>query len=103
MKEFPSPTDETKEIPELRDQVTKLDHRLIADIASRISVARLIIKRKADLALEPFDQEREDFLLSRYMELAVQLDLSPEFVAAVFKLIFEEAKVGSRKNDLISR
>jgi len=79
-------------LEELRRRIAKIDLEIIRALRERMDLSREIarIKRAGRMDIEV--REVEEVVLSRARSLAGEMELDPEFVDALFRLIIDESK-----------
>jgi len=79
-------------IEELRNEIDKIDGEIINLLVRRKKIARNIgeIKKKGKIPI--LDPSREERLLKRVLDFAVERGLNPEYVKKMYDLILTESK-----------
>ena len=79
------------ELPEIRNKLDELDHRLIALLAERMSVIPSVAECKIKHNLPRYQPEREKTMIERIRNLASNLNLNPNLGENIIKLIIADA------------
>lgn len=87
----------TEDLHDLRRQIDNLDDELLQKLSERMRVASQIGQYKKDHNMTILQTSRFDDILHARAEQAAALDLSTEFVKAVFTSIHEESIVHQNK------
>jgi chorismate mutase len=85
-------------IEELRSEIDNVDDELLALLAKRKEIIRLIAAYKSEHHLDIVDSGREKQLLSRLMEEAELNGLDPEFINELYNLIIKNSRKEQEKN-----
>ena len=78
-------------LSELRDQIDRIDDRLLELLAERVRVALRIGELKNEGGLPVYDPERERSIYLRLCQLAMA-PLTPDVVRRVFERIVDETR-----------
>jgi chorismate mutase/prephenate dehydratase len=82
-----------EQLLKLRDTIDSLDHRIIEALAERQRVVRQVISSKITTATQVRDLDREDALLKKIRDKAVQAGLDPYFAEQLFReIIFQSVR-----------
>ena len=84
-----SESDEKKDLQELRDALESLDRELLHVLRRRMDVVEQVADAKLDTAYPFRDQEREDRILSRVRQAAVEARLDPYQIEQLYRHILE--------------
>jgi chorismate mutase len=74
-----------------RQAIDALDEQLLMILAERLQIVEAIGQFKKEQGLAPLDETRWQKVLQSKMARAHELDLSPEFVRALYELIHEHS------------
>ncbi|MFT4186407.1 MAG: chorismate mutase [Micrococcaceae bacterium] len=80
-----------EDLNNLRRELDQIDEHIIAILSRRFSITDMVGALKAKHNLPSLDAEREAQMHERYTQLAADLNLKPEFVSKIFKLIMQES------------
>jgi chorismate mutase len=78
-----------KEIKNLRDEIDKLDQRILKLIKQRIHVTEKIGKIKKTNSSEILDTQRESEIFSNLLKAGENLQISDEFIISLWRQIIE--------------
>jgi len=84
-------------IVELRNEIDHINQRLLALIAERQDVSVAIGALKAAYGLALYSEEREAELLETFREDAVRLDLDPDYVEELMRVVLEHSRAAQRR------
>jgi len=82
----------------LRNQIDDIDHTIIERLAARMKIVRKVGDQKRLDRVKDTNREKE--VLQRLVNLATELQLSPDLVKKIYPLIFESAVQSQIKNKL---
>jgi chorismate synthase len=84
--------EQKQDLSDYREAIDKIDEDILIAIRRRMEISRLIgkFKQERDLIIE--DKDREIELFDSLKEKAVELNLSVDFVASLWKIIVAESK-----------
>ncbi|MFT4245055.1 MAG: chorismate mutase [Micrococcaceae bacterium] len=80
-----------EDLTNLRRELDQIDEHIIAILSRRFSITDMVGALKAKHDLPSLDAEREAQMHERYAQLATDLNLKPEFISKIFKLIMQES------------
>ena len=83
-------------LEELRKGIDKLDYSLVQLLSERFKVTHQVGLYKREHGLEPIDRAREELLFGKLIGFAEELDVNPELVKRVFRIIVDEV-IGNHK------
>ena len=78
-----------QQLAQLRENLNKLDHRLIETAANRVETIKQIRALKAKQGFSLFDRRREREVYERAQEGAKALDLDPKIATALMQVLVE--------------
>jgi len=78
-------------LEELREKIDSIDHDLIETLSSRMKIIQLIGEYKRDNNVTIFQLERWNEIIKTRPEWAKSLDLTPEYIEEIYKIIHEES------------
>jgi len=78
-------------LEELRDKIDSIDHDLIETLSSRMKIIQLIGEYKRDNNVTIFQLERWKEIIRTRPQWAKSLDLTPEYIEELYKIIHEES------------
>ncbi len=84
-------------IDELRGEIDRINQRLLALIAERQNVSVSIGALKASHGLPLYSEEREANLLETFREDAVRMDLDPDYVEELMRVVLEHSRAAQRR------
>ncbi|MCL1600633.1 MAG: chorismate mutase [Actinomycetia bacterium] len=85
-------------IDELRGDIDRINQRLLALIAERQDVSVAIGALKASHGLPLYSEERESELLQTFREDAVRMDIDPEYVEELMRVVLEHSRAAQRRS-----
>jgi len=85
-------------IDELRGEIDRINQRLLALIAERQDVSVAIGALKASHGLPLYSEERESELLETFREDAVRMDIEPDYVEELMRVVLEHSRAAQRRN-----
>lgn len=85
-------------IDELRGEIDRINQRLLALIAERQDVSVAIGALKASHGLPLYSEERESELLQTFREDAVRMDIDPEYVEELMRVVLEHSRAAQRRS-----
>jgi len=85
-------------IDELRGEIDRINQRLLALIAERQDVSIAIGALKASHGLPLYSEERESELLETFREDAVRMDIEPDYVEELMRVVLEHSRAAQRRN-----
>ena len=71
----------------VRDEVRQLDEEMLRLLVKRMALASRILEEKKKMGLEINDDQQNEIVIKRAMELATELNLDPEDVKELFQVI----------------
>jgi len=78
-------------LEELRDKIDSIDHDLIETLSSRMRIIQLIGEYKRDNNVTIFQLERWKEIIRTRPQWAQSLDLTPDYIEELYKIIHEES------------
>jgi chorismate mutase len=84
-------------IIELRKEIDLINQRLLELIAERQDVSVAIGAIKAAHGLALFSQERESELLEVFRQDAVRMDIDPDYVEELMRVVLEHSRAAQRR------
>ncbi len=78
-----------EEIEEYRTEINRLNEEILDKIEERVQVAKNIGEIKQRYGKPIIDRKREDKVIEQVRKLAVERDLDPEKVSAIFRKIID--------------
>jgi chorismate mutase-like protein len=85
-------------IDELRGDIDRINQRLLALIAERQEVSVAIGALKATHRLPLYSEERETELLGKFREDALRMDIDPDYVEELMRVVLEHSRAAQRRN-----
>jgi chorismate mutase/prephenate dehydrogenase len=85
-------------IDELRGDIDRINQRLLALIAERQEVSVAIGALKATHRLPLYSEEREAELLGKFREDALRMDIDPDYVEELMRVVLEHSRAAQRRN-----
>jgi len=76
----------------LRDEIDKIDEKLVALLAARFSAAEKIAIEKQKTGKNVFDGDRERKILEKIRRLAREKNFSPAIATRIFENLFHESR-----------
>lgn len=84
-------------IDELRERIDEINERLLSLISERQDVSVAIGAIKAELGLPLYSEDREADLLARFRRDAERLDIDPEYVEELMRVVLEHSRAAQRR------
>lgn len=88
---------------ELRKQIDQIDEEMLNLLAKRAAVVQNVAEYKAKNGLPIFQPDREVGIYAKLEKMAVDSNLDPVFVLAVYRVIIEHSKLLQTKYIDINR
>jgi chorismate mutase-like protein len=85
-------------IDELRREIDRINQRLLALIAERQDVSVAIGALKASHGLPLYSEERESELLQTFREDAIRMDIDPDYVEELMRVVLEHSRAAQRRS-----
>ena len=85
-------------IDELRGDIDRINQRLLALIAEPQEVSVAIGALKAAHGLPLYSEEREAELLGKFREDALRMDIDPDYVEELMRVVLEHSRAAQRRN-----
>ena len=85
-------------INKLFGEIDRINHRLLALIAERQDVSVAIGALKASHGLPLYSEEREAELLGTFREDAVRMDIDPDYVEELMRVVLEHSRAAQRRS-----
>jgi chorismate mutase-like protein len=85
-------------IDELRGEIDRINERLLTLIAERQDVSVAIGALKASHGLPLYSEEREAELLETFREAAVRMDIDPDYVEELMRVVLEHSREAQRRS-----
>ena len=85
-------------IDELRGDIDRINQRLLALIAERQEVSVAIGALKVAHGLPLYSEEREAELLGKFREDALRMDIDPDYVEELMRVVLEHSRAAQRRN-----
>lgn len=85
-------------IDELRGEIDRINERLLTLIAERQDVSVAIGALKASHGLPLYSEEREAELLGTFREDAVRMDIDPDYVEELMRVVLEHSRAAQRRS-----
>lgn len=82
-------TEKPAQLNAWREQIDALDAQLLKILAERRHIVLQIGEYKKERGLAPLDEKRWEQVLQSKIALAKDLDVSPEFIRALYNLIHD--------------
>ena len=86
------------DLDELRAEIEEIDRGLVELMAQRTYVAETIARVKAEQGLPTTDEAQERVVMERASENADRVDLDPDVIRDVFRLLIELNKRNQRES-----
>lgn len=86
-------------IPKLREQIDKIDEKLIHLLAERFLFVRQIGEQKHMEEKNVVDTERESFILQRMLKIGMASGLSGTSIKNIWTVIFAQSRKEQEKNE----
>lgn len=84
-------------INELRKEIDEINQRLLSLIAERQDVSVQIGAIKAAHGLALYSEDREAELLETFREDAVRMDIDPDYVEELMRVVLEHSRAAQRR------
>ncbi|MFV1970088.1 MAG: chorismate mutase [Acidimicrobiia bacterium] len=84
-------------IDELRQEIDEINQRLLALIAERQGVSVAIGALKVAHGLPLYSEEREAELLETFRQDAERLDIDPDYVEELMRVVLEHSRAAQRR------
>lgn len=84
-------------IVELRREIDEINQRLLSLIAERQDVSVQIGAIKAAHGLALYSEDRESALLEAFREDAVRMDIDPDYVEELMRVVLEHSRAAQRR------
>ncbi len=84
-------------IDELRRQIDEINERLLSLIAERQDVSVAIGALKVAHGLPLYSEDREAELLEKFREDAERLDIDPDYVEELMRVVLEHSRAAQRR------
>ena len=84
-------------IDELRGEIDRINQRLLTLIAERQEVSVAIGALKASHGLPLYSQARESELLEAFRCDAVRMDIDPDYVEELMRVVLEHSRAAQRR------
>lgn len=84
-------------IDELRGEIDRINQRLLTLIAERQKVSVAIGALKASHGLPLYSEARESELLEAFREDAVRMDIDPDYVEELMRVVLEHSRAAQRR------
>lgn len=86
-----------EKISELRREIDRINQRLLTLIAERQSVSVAIGALKVAGGLALYSEAREEELLETFRVDALRLDLDPDYVEELMRVVLEHSRAAQRR------
>ncbi len=86
-------------IDELRQQIDEINQRLLALISERQDVSVEIGAIKLDHGLPLYSAQRESELLATFRGDAARLDIDPDYVEELMRVVLEHSRAAQRRKN----
>lgn len=86
-------------IGQLRQQIDEINERLLALISERQDVSVAIGAIKLDHGLPLYSEQRESELLARFRDDAARLDIDPDYVEELMRVVLEHSRAAQRRKN----
>jgi chorismate mutase/prephenate dehydrogenase len=86
-----------QEIDQLRSDIDAINERLLVLISERQNVSVAIGALKLQLGLPLYSEEREAALLSKFRDDAARIDIDPDYVEELMRVVLEHSRAAQRK------
>lgn len=87
----------TDRIAELREEIDALTTRLLELVAERQNVSVAIGALKVEQGLPLYSEERESELLQKFRTDAVRMDIDPDYIEELMRVVLEHSRAAQRK------
>jgi chorismate mutase/prephenate dehydrogenase len=87
----------TDKIVELRAEIDALTSRLLEVIAERQNVSNAIGSLKVEQGLPLYSKEREAELLNKFRADATLMNLDPDYIEELMRVVLEHSRAAQRK------
>jgi len=84
-------------LDKLRKDIDRINHRLLSIIADRQEVSLAIGAFKAANGLALYSEEREAELLETFRRDATRMDLDPDYVEELMRVVLEHSRAAQRR------
>ncbi len=84
-------------LDELRKEIDRINQRLLSVIAERQEVSVAIGAHKAAHGLALYSEEREAELLETFRREAARMDLDPDYVEELMRVVLEHSRAAQRR------
>ncbi|MEE8456525.1 MAG: chorismate mutase [Acidimicrobiia bacterium] len=84
-------------LDELRKEIDRINHRLLSIIADRQEVSVAIGTLKAAHGLALYSEQREAELLETFRRDATRMDLDPDYVEELMRVVLEHSRAAQRR------
>jgi chorismate mutase-like protein len=85
-------------IVELRKEIDRINQQILTLIAQRQDVSVAIGALKAAYGLPLYSEEREAELLETFRDDAVRMDIDPDYVEELMRVVLEHSRAAQRRN-----
>lgn len=86
-------------IDELRQQIDEINQRLLGLISERQDVSVAIGAIKLEHSLPLYSEQRESELLETFREDAARLDIDPDYVEELMRVVLEHSRAAQRRKN----
>ena len=86
-------------IGQLRQQIDEINERLLALISERQDVSVAIGAIKLDHGLPLYSERRESDLLAKFRDDAARLDIDPDYVEELMRVVLEHSRAAQRRKN----
>jgi chorismate mutase/prephenate dehydrogenase len=84
-------------IDELRREIDRINQRLLTLIAERQDISVAIGALKSSHGLPLYSEEREAVLLETFRGDALRMDLDPDYVEELMRVVLEHSRAAQRR------
>ena len=84
-------------IDELRQKIDEINQRLLSLISERQDVSVAIGAIKVEHGLPLYSSERESELLATFRDDAKRLDIDPDYVEELMRIVLEHSRAAQRR------
>ncbi len=84
-------------LKKLRKQIDKTDERILRLLVKRYKITKKVGLYKKEHNINPTDKKRDIEVYSQRKTLAKKLNLNPELIEKIFRMIIEDVKKNHRK------
>lgn len=81
----------------LRNNIDKIDNKLVLLLSERMKIVRRIAVYKSKNKIPILDKKREQKVLSEKKKLAKKYKLDENYIRSIFKLIMKQSKKEQKK------